>query len=35
MCGDLFSNSDYIDSKTISGLLDYVDDLLILRWLGR
>ena len=35
MCADLFGNADYIDAKTISGLLDYVDDLLILRWLNR
>lgn len=35
MCSDLFGNNDYIDSKTISGLLDYVDDLLILRWLNK
>lgn len=35
MCSDLFGNADYIDSKTISGLLDYVDDLLILRWLNK
>ena len=35
MCSDLFGNADYIDAKTISGLLDYVDDLLILRWLNK
>lgn len=35
MCTDLFGNADYIDAQTISGLLDYVDDLLILRWLNR
>jgi hypothetical protein len=31
---DLFSDDDFIDSQTISKLLDYVDDLLILRWLN-
>lgn len=35
ICTDLFGNADYIDAQTISGLLDYVDDLLILRWLNR
>lgn len=32
---DLFENADYIDQQTISGLLDYVDDLLVLRWLNQ
>ncbi len=35
MCTDLFGNADYVDAQTISGLLDYVDDLLILRWLNK
>lgn len=35
MCPDLFGDYDHIDSQILSKLLDYVDDLLILRWLNK
>ena len=33
ICKDLFNEHSIVDSTTINSLLDYIDDLLVLRWL--